>query len=50
MLLKEELDRQNIPLLVLDGDGMDRRNSHDGQIRTRFEAVLEVLRQRKEVA
>ena len=50
MLLKEELDRQNIPLLVLDGDGMDRRNSHDGQIRTRFEAFLEVLRQRKEEA
>lgn len=48
MLLKEELNRQNIPLLILDGDGMDRRNSHDGQIRTRFEAFLEVLKQRKE--
>lgn len=48
MLLKEELDRQDIPLLIIDGDGMDRRNSHDGQIRTRFEAFLEVLKQRKE--
>lgn len=50
MLLKEELDRKDIPLLILDGDGMDRRNSHDGQIRTRFEAFLEVLKQRKEDA
>lgn len=48
MLLKEELDKKDIPLLILDGDGMDRRNSHDGQIRTRFEAFLEVLKQRKE--
>ncbi len=43
MLLKEELSRRGIPLLILDGDGMDRRNSHDGQIRTRFEAFLELL-------
>lgn len=50
MLLKEELDQKDIPLLILDGDGMDRRNSHDGQIRTRFEAFLEVLKQRKEDA
>ena len=50
MLLKEELDKKDIPLLILDGDGMDRRNSHDGQIRTRFEAFLEVLKQRKEEA
>ena len=32
-----------IPMLILDGDGMDRRNSHDGQIRTRLEAFLEML-------
>ena len=50
MLSKEELDKKDIPLLILDGDGMDRRNSHDGQIRTRFEAFLEVLKQRKEEA
>ena len=27
----------------LDGDGIDRRNSHDGQIKTRLEAFLEML-------
>ncbi len=30
-------------MLILDGDGIDRRNSHDGQIRTRLEAFLEML-------
>jgi benzoyl-CoA reductase/2-hydroxyglutaryl-CoA dehydratase subunit BcrC/BadD/HgdB len=44
MLLKEEMKRQNIPMLVLDGDAMDRRNSHDGQIKTRLEAFLEMIR------
>ena len=46
----QKLEKKDIPLLILDGDGMDRRNSHDGQIRTRFEAFLEVLKQRKEEA
>ena len=32
-----------IPMLILDGDGIDRRNSHDGQIKTRLEAFLEIL-------
>lgn len=41
--LKEAMKKENIPLLVLDGDAMDRRNSHDGQIKTRLEAFLEVL-------
>ncbi len=43
MLLKERLQEENIPFLNLDGDGMDRRNSHDGQIKTRLEAFLELL-------
>ena len=30
-------------MLILDGDGIDRRNSHDGQIKTRLEAFLEML-------
>lgn len=45
MILKEKLQEINKPLLILDGDGMDRRNSHDGQIKTRFEAFLEVMEQ-----
>ena len=43
MLLKERLQEENIPFLNLDGDAMDRRNSHDGQIKTRLEAFLELL-------
>lgn len=48
MILKEKLQEIDMPLLILDGDGMDRRNSHDGQIKTRFEAFLEIIRQKKE--
>ena len=35
--------KRGIPMLVLDGDALDRRNSHDGQIRTRLEAFLEMI-------
>lgn len=37
-------------MLILDGDGIDRRNSHDGQIRTRLEAFLEMLESGEEQA
>lgn len=47
MILKEKMQEIDMPLLIIDGDGMDRRNSHDGQIKTRFEAFLEVIRQHK---
>ncbi len=43
ILLKEKLQEMDIPMLILDGDGIDRRNSHDGQIKTRLEAFLEML-------
>jgi benzoyl-CoA reductase/2-hydroxyglutaryl-CoA dehydratase subunit BcrC/BadD/HgdB len=43
VLLKERLSEMDIPMLILDGDGIDRRNSHDGQIKTRLEAFLEML-------
>jgi benzoyl-CoA reductase/2-hydroxyglutaryl-CoA dehydratase subunit BcrC/BadD/HgdB len=32
-------------MLILDGDALDRRNNHDGQVKTRFEAFLEVIDQ-----
>ena len=38
-----KLQEMDIPMLILDGDGIDRRNSHDGQIKTRLEAFLEML-------
>jgi benzoyl-CoA reductase/2-hydroxyglutaryl-CoA dehydratase subunit BcrC/BadD/HgdB len=43
MLLKEEMRKAGVPMLILDGDAMDRRNSHDGQIKTRLQAFLELL-------
>ncbi|MFA9375450.1 MAG: 2-hydroxyacyl-CoA dehydratase family protein [Lachnotalea sp.] len=43
MLLKEEMQKNNIPMLIMDGDGMDRRNSPDGQMKTRLEAFLEMI-------
>ena len=43
ILLKEKMQELNIPMLILDGDGIDKRNSHDGQIKTRLEAFLEMI-------
>ncbi len=48
MILKEKMQEAGVPFLIIDGDGMDRRNSHDGQIKTRFEAFLEIIEQQKE--
>lgn len=42
VILKEEL-KDRVPMLILDGDGIDHRNSHDGQIKTRLEAFLEMI-------
>lgn len=43
ILMKEKMQEMNIPMLILDGDGIDKRNSHDGQIKTRLEAFLEMI-------
>lgn len=43
MQLKEAMRKKNIPMLILDGDCMDRRNCHDGQIKTRLEAFIEMI-------
>jgi benzoyl-CoA reductase/2-hydroxyglutaryl-CoA dehydratase subunit BcrC/BadD/HgdB len=43
MQLKQAMKEKNIPMLILDGDCMDRRNCHDGQLKTRLEAFLEIL-------
>ena len=42
-LLKERMKEMGVPMLILDGDAIDRRNCPDGQIRTRFEAYLEEI-------
>ncbi len=46
-LLRSKLRDRGIPMLVLDGDAVDRRNNQDGQIRTRLEAFFELLDGRK---
>jgi len=46
-LMKEAMRKAGVPMLILDGDALDRRNSHDGQIRTRFEAFLELINQKE---
>ncbi|MBR2188957.1 MAG: 2-hydroxyacyl-CoA dehydratase [Eubacterium sp.] len=38
------------PVLILDGDGADRRNAGDGQTSTRMQAFIEMLEQRKKSA
>ena len=37
------LRQHGVPMLILDGDALDRRNSHDGQVKTRMEAFFELL-------
>lgn len=44
MQLKQTMKEKSIPMLILDGDCMDRRNCHDGQLKTRLEAFLEILK------
>ncbi len=46
-ILKQEMKQHGIPMLILDGDGIDRRNSHDGQIKTRLEAFLEMIQEER---
>lgn len=40
---KKLLQEAGVPTLVIDGDGCDRNNSNDGQIKTRVQAFLEML-------
>ncbi|HHY90867.1 MAG TPA: 2-hydroxyacyl-CoA dehydratase, partial [Clostridiales bacterium] len=42
-ITKKILEENGIPLLVLDGDGCDRDNINDGQMKTRLQAFLEML-------
>lgn len=45
-LLKKHYKDIDMPLLILDGDALDKRNSQDGQMKTRCEAFLELLEAR----
>ena len=45
--MKRAFDEAGHPFLILDGDGVDKRNDSDGQIRTRSEAFFEMIEARK---
>ena len=49
MLVREKLAEMGVPLLVLDGDALDRRNDQDGQLKTRLQAFLEIVENRRNV-
>ncbi|MFQ6015177.1 MAG: 2-hydroxyacyl-CoA dehydratase subunit D [Anaerolineae bacterium] len=42
-IIKDALAEINVPLLNLDGDGMDERNYAAGQVKTRLEGFIEML-------
>lgn len=48
LILKETLEKNNIPILSIDGDAVDRRNSQEGQNKTRLEAFFEMLNSKEE--
>lgn len=47
MILKDEMLKKNIPYLSIDGDGIDRRNNQDGQLRTRLQAFFEIIEKKQ---
>lgn len=46
-MLKEALQEKNIPVLIIDGDCIDRRDYSDGQVKTRIDAFIEILDRKK---
>lgn len=44
--IKKELEAAGYPVLILNGDGVDRHNSSDGQTATRLQAFMEMLEAR----
>lgn len=42
-LAKKKFEEQNLPLLILDGDGCDRSHGGEGQTATRLGAFMEML-------
>lgn len=44
-IIKTTLERENIPTLILNGDGVDRNNASDGQTSTRLGAFIEMLKE-----
>jgi len=43
-IIKDSLKKINIPTLILDGDCVDKNNSSQGQIKTRLQGFIEILK------
>jgi benzoyl-CoA reductase/2-hydroxyglutaryl-CoA dehydratase subunit BcrC/BadD/HgdB len=46
-VVKDALQNKKIPILVLDGDCIDRRDYSDAQVKTRIDAFIEILDRKK---
>ena len=46
-IVKEALQTKKVPILVIDGDCIDRRDYSDAQIKTRIDAFMEILSRKK---
>lgn len=46
-IVKDALQSKNIPLLIIDGDCIDRRDYSDAQIKTRIDAFVEIMDRKK---
>ncbi len=46
-IIKDKLNKYNIPTLVLDGDCVDKNNASQGQVRTRIQGFIEILNSNK---
>lgn len=45
-IYRDYFRKKGIPFLAVDGDAVDKRNNQEGQIKTRLEAFLEMLKRR----
>ena len=47
-LIKSSLESEGIPTMILDRDGCNPANTSDGQVSTRLQAFIEMLKENKE--
>lgn len=47
-LIKHSLESSGLPTMILDGDGCNPANTSDGQVSTRLQAFVEMLKESKE--
>lgn len=47
-LIKSSMESEGLPTMILDGDGCNLANTSDGQVSTRLQAFMEMLKENKE--